>query len=143
MFSGWINKRATAAIVAGCMVIGAAQATAASADTLTTLPPDRVDRMGTEAAYTGYPFTPPPDAGGRTAPAQPVKYAVTLPPDRQDGLGSAQLPTMPAPVVLVKAAPVGFDWLAAVSGAAAALALVLMAAAVRLARSHRVAAHRM
>jgi hypothetical protein len=63
---------------------------------------------------------------------------VSLPPDRADGLGSARLPTMPAPVVIVRSEPArGFDWIDASIGAAVALAGVLVIAAARLARAER------
>lgn len=63
---------------------------------------------------------------------------VALPPDRADGLGSARLPTMPAPVVIVRSESVGgFDWLDASIGAAVAMACVLVIAAARLTRADR------
>jgi len=76
------------------------------------------------------------DRIGITVPNAPVQ----LPPDRADGLGSARLPTVPTPITVVRTVPTGgFDWLAAVSGAAIALALVLVAGAARLVRTHRLA----
>lgn len=93
-------------------------APAAPAERHVTLPPDRVDRIG----------------------VAPADRPVVLPPDRADGLGSARLPTMPAPVVIVRTVSNGgFDWLAAGVGAAVALALVLVGAAMRLARTHEAA----
>lgn len=115
-----IRRRLTVGATVVCLAMGAVQATA-YADTQ-VLPPDRVDRIGVTA----------PDAS-----------PVQLPPDRADGLGSARLPTMPTPVVTVRTvADPGFDWLAAMSGAAVAIALVLIAAAARLVRGARVAAGR-
>jgi hypothetical protein len=102
-----------------CLAMAAVQTTA-YADTQ-VLPPDRVDRIGVTA----------PDATPQ------------LPPDRADGLGSARLPTVPTPVVTPQTvSDSGFDWLAAVSGAAVAMALVLIAAAARLVHAGRVAVGR-
>jgi hypothetical protein len=122
MFGISISRRMMVGAAAACLAMGAMQATA-FADAPVVPPPDRVDRIGVTA----------PDA----APAQ-------LPPDRADGLGSARLPTMPAPVVMVQTVPAhSYDWMAAVSGAAAAMALVLIAAAARLVRTGRPAAGRL
>jgi hypothetical protein len=91
----------------------AIMAPVAWADSQVTLPPDRIDRIGVTDGYR----------------------PVVLPPDRQDGLGSARLPTMPTPVVIVRTVPGGgFAWVDAAVGAAAAIAFVLVAAAARLAR---------
>jgi hypothetical protein len=111
----WSTKRSAIGMLAVCVAIGAAPATAL-ADSHAVLPPDRVDRIGAIA----------PDA--------PVQW----PPDRVDGLGSARFPTEPTPITVVRTVPgVGFDWLAAVSGAAMAMALVLIAGAARIVRTHR------
>jgi hypothetical protein len=111
----WNTKRPAIGILAVCLAMGAAPA-AALADSHTVLPPDRVDRIGA------------------TVPDAPVQ----LPPDRVDGLGSARFPTEPTPITVVRTVPAGsFDWLAAVSGAAVAMALVLIAGAARIVRTHR------
>ena len=81
-----------------------------------------------------------------------------LPPDRVDGLGSAaaashtlvQLPARPggrprqqrftpvvAPTVIVRGAPSGFDWTAAIIGAVAGLGVALVAMAALLSRGRR------
>ena len=114
--SGIRNTQRTAiGVLAVCLAIGAAPA-AAFADSHAVLPPDRVDRIGAAV----------PDA------------PVQLPPDRVDGLGSARFPTEPTPITLVRTVPDGgYDWLAALSGAAVAMALVLVAGAGRLLRTHR------
>lgn len=63
---------------------------------------------------------------------------VSLPADRADGLGSARLPTMPTPVIIVRTQPeTGFDWMDASIGAVVALAGVLVIAGARLARPER------
>lgn len=111
------TRRSVIGMLAVCLAIGAAPA-AAFADSHAVLPPDRVDRIGAAV----------PDA------------PVQLPPDRVDGLGSARFPTEPTPITLVRTVPAGgYDWLAAVSGAAAAVALVLVAGAGRLVRAHGLA----
>jgi hypothetical protein len=85
----------------------------------------------------------PPTANPQGATVAGAKAAndgrwVALPPDRADGLGSARLPTMPSPVVIVRSQPVrGFDWMDATIGAAVAIAAVLVIAAARLARPDR------
>jgi len=113
----WISERLMVGVAAACLTVGGMQATAL-ADSHVVQPPDGVDRIGALA----------PDA-----PPQ-------LPPDRVDGLGSARLPTVPTPITVVRTVPAGgYDWLAAVSGAAIAMALVLIAGAARLVRTHRVA----
>jgi len=122
MFGISISRRMMVGATAACLAMGGMQATA-FADAQVGLPPDRVDRIGVNA----------PDAP-RLLP----------PPDRADGLGSARLPTMPTPVYVVRTVPdQSYDWMAAVSGAAAAMALVLIAAAARLVRTGRVATGRL
>jgi hypothetical protein len=122
MFGISISRRTTVGATAVCLAMGGMQATA-FADTQVVPPPDRVNRIGVNA----------PDA----APVQ-------LSPDRADGLGSARLPTMPTPVYMVRTvSDHSYDWMAAVSGAAAAVALVLIAAAARLVRTGRVATGRL
>lgn len=112
----WISRRLAVGATAACLATGIVQGTAL-ADSHVTLPPDRVDRIGVTTA------------GGSD---------VQLPPDRADGLGTARLPTMPTPVTVVRTVTDHrFDWRAAVSGAAAAMALVLVAGAARLVRAQR------
>lgn len=116
MSGTWISRRLAVVATATCLAVGIGQGTAL-ADSHAILPPDRVDRIG---------VTTP---GGSD---------VQLPPDRADGLGTARLPTMPTPVTVVRTVTDHrFDWLAAVSGAAAAMALVLVAGAARLVRAQR------
>jgi hypothetical protein len=85
----------------------------------------------------------PPTANPQGAAVAGPKAAddgrsVALPPDRADGLGSARLPTMPTPVVIVRSESTrGFDWMDAGIGAVVALAGVLVLAAARLARAER------
>jgi len=135
MMSGtWINRRLVVGIATASLAIGCMHGTA-RADSHTVQPPDRVDRIGVAAPDA--PVQLPPDRVDRIGIAVP-DAPVQLPPDRADGLGSARLPTVPTPITVVRTVPSGeFDWLAAVSGAAIAMALVLIAAAARLVRTHR------
>ena len=134
MSGNWNSGRLVVGVAAACLAIGGTQATAL-ADSHAVLPPDRVDKVGVMAPDA--PVQLPPDRVDRIgvmAPDAPVQ----LPPDRVDGLGSARLPTVPTPITVVRTVPSGaFDWLAAVSGAAMAMALVLVAGAARLVRAHR------
>jgi hypothetical protein len=132
----WITGRLMIGVTAACLAVGGAQGTAL-ADSHTVQPPDRVDRIGA-LAPNAPPQLPPDrvDRIGVMAPDAPPQ----LPPDRVDGLGSARLPTVPTPITVVRTVPAGgYDWLAAVSGAAIAMALVLVAGAARLVRTHRLA----
>jgi hypothetical protein len=132
----WISERLMVGVAAACLTVGGMQATAL-ADSHVAQPPDRVDRIG--ALAPDAPAQLPPDRVDRIgvmAPDAPPQ----LPPDRVDGLGSARLPTVPTPITVVRTVPAGgYDWPAAVSGAAIAMALVLIAGAARLVRTHRVA----
>jgi hypothetical protein len=122
MSGTWISTRLTVVAAATCLAMGAVQG-AALADSHAVLPPDRVDKIGVTA---------------------PGSTRVQLPPDRADGLGTARLPTMPTPVVMVRTVPDNrFDWMAAVSGAAVAVALVLVTGAARLVRAHRLVADKL
>ncbi len=103
---------------AATVAVAAAAPQVASAGSHVTLPPDRADRIGVTHGYR----------------------PVVLSPDRQDGLGSARLPTMLTPVVIVRTVSSrGFDWVDAVVGAAVAIAFVLVGAAMRLGRTGRTA----
>jgi hypothetical protein len=130
----WSNQRLRMGVLVACMAMGATQGTA-FAGTHPVLPPDRVDRIG--ATVPDAPVQLPPDRVDRigvTVPDAPVQ----LPPDRVDGLGTARLPTVLTPITVVRTVSAGgFDWLAAVSGAAVAMALVLVAGAARIVRAHR------
>jgi len=134
MSGTWINRRLMVGVAAASLAIGSVQGTAL-ADSHTMQPPDRVDRIGVAAPDA--PVQLPPDRVDRIGIAVP-DAPVQLPPDRVDGLGSVRLPTVPTPITVVRTVPSGeFDWFAAVSGAAIVMALVLIAAAARLVRTHR------
>ena len=96
-------------------VLAALCAMLVSASTANARPPDRVDRIG---------------VAPRVAPVQ-------LPPDRADGLGSARLPYVPVPTVIVRTHSGGFNWADAVVGAASALGITLLAAAALTVRGRR------
>lgn len=124
MFGAWISRRWMVGAALVCLAMGAMQSTAAYADSHVVLPPDRVDRIGVNTVN----LTP----------------RVQLPPDRADGLGSARLPTMPTPVVIVRRVPSqAFDWLDAFIGAAVAGAFVFVVVAARIARTGDVATDRL
>ena len=78
--------------------------------------PDRVDGLGGAATIQA------------TSPAVP---------DRVDGLGSSRFTPVVAPTVIVRGAPSGFDWTAAILGAIAGLGVALVAMAGLLARGRR------
>jgi hypothetical protein len=104
------------ATVVSALGMGAITVAPALAGSHTSLPPDRVDRIGT---------TPPVSL-------------VTLPPDRVDGLGAMRLPTEPTPLVILRtSARSEFDWTAAALGAATVAILAVGAAATRAGRSRR------
>jgi hypothetical protein len=87
-----------------------------------SLPPDRVDRIGSAGASAGEP--------------------VALSPDRADGLGSARLPTVPQPTVVVRTTTSdAFNWTDATLGAASGLAagIIAVGAAMALRGRRRVA----
>ena len=136
MNAKWISGRLMIGVAAACLTVGGAQGTAL-AESHTVQPPDRVDRIG--ALAPDAPVQLPPDRVDRIGVMAP-DASPQLPPDRVDGLGSARLPTEPTPVMVVRTVySSGFDWLAALSGAATALAIVLIAGAARLMRTHRLA----
>jgi len=119
MLGSFINRR-TGCVAMTCLALGATQGTAL-AGSHASLPPDRADKIGSTPVQTHY---------------------VQLPPDRVDGLGSARLPTMPTPVVMVRTVTDrSLDWWAVVCGIALGGAFVLIAAAARLVRGQRAAAH--
>ena len=118
MFNTWISRRVMIGATAATLAMGAVQAAPAVAGQHVVPPPDRQDRIG----------------AGPREDTRPVR----LPPDRADGLGSARLPTMPTPVVLVRTVSSDeFDWLAALIGAAAAVVCGAFAAAARVVRARR------
>jgi hypothetical protein len=119
-----ISRRITIAATAAMLAMGAVQAAPAVAGQHVVPPPDRQDRIG----------------AGPREDTRPVQ----LPPDRADGLGSARLPTMPTPVVLVRTVSNDeFDWVAALIGAAAAIVCGAFAAAARVVRAGKPAIGRL
>jgi hypothetical protein len=117
--TGWVTV--CAAVMS--LALGGASAAIASGDSRAVVPPDRSDRLGVQAVNGGRP--------------------VQLSPDRADGLGSARLPTMPTPIVIVRTEPgSGFDWLASGIGAAIAIAAVLVVVAARMVRQDAAIAKR-
>jgi hypothetical protein len=100
------------------------------------LPPDRVDGLGGAATIQAtVPAVPDRvDGLGGAATIQVTSPAV---PDRVDGLGSSRFTPVVAPTVIVRGAPSGFDWTAAILGAIAGLGIALVAMAGLLARGRR------
>jgi hypothetical protein len=108
--------KSTARRLAAVAVLSAMLVTTSAAYADTTMPPDRVDRIG----------------------VAPRVAAPQLPPDRADGLGSARLPYVPVPTVIVRTTGSdGFNWADAAAGAASAVAVLLLAAVAITARRRR------
>ncbi len=76
-----------------------------------------------------------PDRADHIGIATPV--APTVVPDRVDKIGTDQQPTPPVTTFVVHSTDGGFDWLDAVIGAGAAVALMLIGAAALSAHGRR------
>jgi hypothetical protein len=104
----------------------------------TATPPDRSDGLGGANQASHVTSVLPPDRVDALGSAASASHSVfQAPPDRVDGIGSGRFTPVVAPTVIVRGAPSGFDWTAAVIGAVAGLGVALVAMAALLARGRR------
>jgi hypothetical protein len=130
------------ALLATVLLASLALAPQALASTVT--PPDRADGLGGANQTSRIAPVLPPDRADRLGGAATVnphgtqaRYNAQRVPDRIDGIGSSRFTPVAAPTVIVRSAPSGFDWTAAVIGAVAGLGVALVAMAALLTRGRR------
>jgi len=97
----------------------------ANLDSQIPLPPDRLDRLGTDAGR-GSSVMYSATRGYWIPVTSTINSGVVAPPDRVDKLGTANGPRS-VPATIVSTPSNGFDWTDALIGAGAALAAMLLA----------------